>query len=144
MALETSRRFSQSRTGRRQRGIQPNVRSNTQRRGGTWKSTWPTSLPTISRDEAVAGGHTRQLGPVTGAVARKCFSLRRVSEAGVRWTVAGPLSYIGGNHVVGAVAHDRGMLSVPPELERQFGFLPQPQAWWCPPSGGPGRQSDSR
>ena len=66
-------------------------------------------------------------------MANECFSPWRVSEASLRWTAAESLSHIGG-HVVGAVAHDMNTLSVPPGLERQFGFPPQPQAWWCPPS----------
>lgn len=74
----------------------------------------------------------------TGAI------FRRVGEAGLRWTVAEPLSHIGGNHVVGAVAHHMKTLSVPLELERQFGFSPEPQKWWRPPAGDPGVQVDNK
>ena len=63
----------------------------------------------------------------TGAI------FRRVVEAGLGWTVAAPASHIGGNHVVGAVAQRMKTLSVPPELERQFGFSPEPDRWWRPP-----------
>ena len=70
----------------------------------------------------------------TGAI------FRRVKEAGLRWTVAEPLSHVGGNHVVGAVAHYMKTLSVPLELERQFGYSPEPQKWWRPPARDPGRQ----
>ena len=63
----------------------------------------------------------------TGAI------FRRVEEAGLGWTVAAPASHVGGNHVVGAVAQHMKTLSVPPELERQFGFSPEPDRWWRPP-----------
>ena len=62
---------------------------------------------------------------------------KRVKQAGLRWTVEEPLSYIGGNHVVGAVAHHMKTLSVPTELERQFGFCPAPNTWWRPPASNP-------
>ena len=47
MALDTSRRPSQSRTSRRI--IQPKVRSTTHRRGRTRKPRWPAGLRTLSR-----------------------------------------------------------------------------------------------
>ena len=59
---------------------------------------------------------------------------QRVRAAGLGWTVPEPLSFIGGNHVVGAVAHHMKTLSVPIELERQFGYSPEPQTWWRPPT----------
>ncbi len=74
----------------------------------------------------------------TGAI------FRRVKAAGLGWTVAEPLSHIGGNHVVGAAAHHMKTLSVPLQLERQFGFSPEPDRWWRPPEhdhdGNPGPQ----
>ena len=63
----------------------------------------------------------------TGAI------FQRVKDAGLSWTVAEPLSHVGGNHAVGAVAHHMKTLSVPLELERQFGYSPEPQKWWRPP-----------
>lgn len=57
----------------------------------------------------------------------------RVKAAGLGWTVADPASFIGGNHVVGAVAHHLKTLSVPHEVERQFGYSPEPARWWRPP-----------
>lgn len=57
----------------------------------------------------------------------------RVRTAGLGWTVAKPASFIGGNHVIGAVAHHMKTLSVPFEVERQFGFSPEPAKWWRPP-----------
>ena len=74
----------------------------------------------------------------TGAV------FRRVNEAGLCWTVAEPLSHIGGNHVVGAVAHCMKTLSVPLEVERQFGFSPEPQKWWSPTTNITSAQTDNR
>ncbi len=65
----------------------------------------------------------------TGAI------FRRVKAAGLSWTVEKPASFIGGNHVVGAVAHQMKTLSVPHELERQFGYSPDPGKWWRPPPG---------
>ena len=64
----------------------------------------------------------------TGAI------FRRVREAGLDWTVREPASFIGGNHVMGAVAHHLKTLSVPLEVERQFGFSPEPPKWWRPPT----------
>ncbi|QYE37121.1 hypothetical protein KZX46_22275 (plasmid) [Polymorphobacter sp. PAMC 29334] len=58
---------------------------------------------------------------------------RRVKAAGLGWTVAEPASFVGGNHVIGAVAHHMKTLSVPHEVERQFGFSPEPAKWWRPP-----------
>ena len=58
----------------------------------------------------------------------------RVKSAGLSWTVETPASFIGGNHVIGAVAHHMKTLSVPLELERQFGFSPEPHNWWRPPT----------
>ena len=48
MASDTSQRRSSSRTRRRQRVIQPKVRSTTYRRGSTWKPTCPGNLRTTS------------------------------------------------------------------------------------------------
>lgn len=62
---------------------------------------------------------------------------RRVKAAGLDWTVPEPASFIGGNHVIGAVAHRMKTLSVPFELERQFGYSPEPQKWWRGPSHAP-------
>lgn len=56
----------------------------------------------------------------------------RIKAAGLGWTVAKPASFIGGNHVIGAVAHHMKTLSVPHELERQFGYSPEPPKWWQP------------
>ncbi len=56
----------------------------------------------------------------------------RVKAAGLTWTVPEPASFVGGNHVVGAVAHHMKTLSVPFEVERQFGFSPEPHKWWRP------------
>ena len=67
----------------------------------------------------------------TGAV------FHRVKQAGLLWTVAEPLSHISGNHVVGAVAHHMKTLSVPLELERKFGYSPEPEKWWRPPGHDP-------
>ena len=61
---------------------------------------------------------------------------RRVKAAGLDWTVAEPASHIGGNHVIGAVAHHMKTLSVPHEVERQFGYSPEPPKWWRPPAHG--------
>ena len=66
---------------------------------------------------------------------------RRVKAAGLDWTVAEPLSHVGGNHVVGPVAHHMKTLSVPHELERQFGYSPEPERWWRPPGREADRQS---
>ena len=57
---------------------------------------------------------------------------RRVKLAGLDWTVTEPASFVGGNHVVGAVAHHMKTLSVPLEKERQFGFSPEQPKWWSP------------
>jgi catechol 2,3-dioxygenase-like lactoylglutathione lyase family enzyme len=57
----------------------------------------------------------------------------RVKAAGLDWTVNEPASFIGGNHVIGAVAHRMKTLSVPHELERQFGYSPEPIKWWRAP-----------
>lgn len=59
---------------------------------------------------------------------------QRVKEAGLAWTVAEPASFIGGNHVIGAVAYRMKTLSIPLEVERQFGYSPEPQKWWPHPS----------
>lgn len=56
----------------------------------------------------------------------------RVNAAGLSWTVTNPASFIGGNHVVGAVAHHMKSLSVPRDLERSFGFAPEQPIWWRP------------
>ena len=61
----------------------------------------------------------------------------RVDAAGLAWTVPRPASHIGGNHVVGVRAHHLKTLSVPMELERQFGFSPEPPKWWRPPPPSP-------
>jgi catechol 2,3-dioxygenase-like lactoylglutathione lyase family enzyme len=63
----------------------------------------------------------------TGAI------FERVKAAGLAWTVAEPASFIGGNHAIGAVAHHLKTLSVPFEVERQFGYSPEPNKWWRPP-----------
>ena len=60
----------------------------------------------------------------------------RVKAAGLGWTVAEPTSFIGGNHAVGAVAHHLKTLSVPFEVEQQFGYAPEPAKWWQPPAHG--------
>jgi catechol 2,3-dioxygenase-like lactoylglutathione lyase family enzyme len=60
----------------------------------------------------------------------------RVKAAGLRWTVEQPESFIGGNHVAGAVAHHMKTLSVLLELEQQFGYRPEPPRWWRPPAAG--------
>lgn len=57
---------------------------------------------------------------------------RRVEASGLAWTVPAPASHIGGNHVIGAVAHRMKTLSVPYEVERQFGYSPEPPKWWQP------------
>jgi catechol 2,3-dioxygenase-like lactoylglutathione lyase family enzyme len=57
----------------------------------------------------------------------------RVKAAGLTWTVSDPVSFIGGNHVIGTVAHHMKTLSVPRELETAFGYSPEPQRWWRPP-----------
>ena len=59
---------------------------------------------------------------------------RRVKAAGLGWTIDPPASHIGGNHIVGAVAHHLKTLSVPHEVERQFGYSPEPERWWRPPT----------
>lgn len=61
----------------------------------------------------------------------------RVKAAGLGWTVAEPASFIGGNHVIGAVAHHMKTLSVPFEVERQFGYSPEPPKWWQPSAHAP-------
>ena len=58
----------------------------------------------------------------------------RVKGAGLGWTVMDPASFIGGNHVVGAVAHHMKTLSVPLEVERQFGYSPALPQWWEHPA----------
>ena len=58
----------------------------------------------------------------------------RVRRAGLGWTVAEPASFIGGNHVIGPVALHMKTLSVPHDLERAFGFAPEPPKWWHPPA----------
>ncbi|MCP3730005.1 hypothetical protein M9978_06140 [Sphingomonas sp. MG17] len=58
----------------------------------------------------------------------------RVRAAGFGWTVPEPASFIGGNHAIGVVTHRLKTLSVPHEVERQFGFSPEPQKWWRPPA----------
>lgn len=63
---------------------------------------------------------------------------QRIKAAGRSWTVAEPLSHIGGNHVVEPIAHHMKTLSVPRELERQFGYSPEPERWRPPP----GRDAD--
>ncbi len=63
----------------------------------------------------------------------------RVKAAGFEWTVAQPASFIGGNHVIDAVAHRMKTLSVPIEVERQFGYSPEPPKWWRPPSDAAAR-----
>ena len=75
------------------------------------------------RDPAVAGG-----------------VFARVRAAGLGWTVADPASFIGGNHAIGAVAHQLKTLSVPHELEREFAFSPEPPKWW----GGPTQPAKSQ
>lgn len=60
----------------------------------------------------------------------------RVKQAGLGWTVSEPASFIGGNHVVGSVALHMKTLSIPLEVERQFGFSPEPPKWWRPPEHG--------
>ncbi len=75
--------------------------------------------------KTIAVGHRDPCN--TGAI------FRRVKAAGLDWTVAEPASHVGGNHVVGAVAHHMKTLSVPQELERQFGYAPEPERWWRPP-----------
>ncbi len=75
--------------------------------------------------KTIAVGH-RDPGETAGIFAR-------VNAAGLTWTVPAPTSHIGGNHVVGARAHHLKTLSVPMELERQFGFSPEPPKWWRPP-----------
>lgn len=60
----------------------------------------------------------------------------RVKAAGLTWTVKEPASFVGGNHVVGEVAHHLKTLSVPHELERAFGYSPESQKWWRPPTSG--------
>ena len=54
----------------------------------------------------------------------------RVKESGLDWTVTQPASFVGGNHVIGAVAHHMKTLSVPFEVERQFGYSPELPKWW--------------
>ena len=71
----------------------------------------------------------------------------RVKAAGLGWTNAKPASFIGGNHVVGAVAYHMKTLSVPLEVERQFGYAPELQRWWRPPhkdGGGTDERPDGR
>ena len=58
----------------------------------------------------------------------------RVKAAGLAWTVPEPDSFIGGNHVIGAVAYHMKTLSVPLEVERAFGYSPEPAKWWRPPA----------
>lgn len=58
----------------------------------------------------------------------------RVRRAGLTWTVSDPASFIGGNHVVEPVALHMKTLSVPHELEGQFGYAPAPARWWRPPA----------
>jgi catechol 2,3-dioxygenase-like lactoylglutathione lyase family enzyme len=65
---------------------------------------------------------------------------QRVKASGLNWTVDEPVSFIGGNHVIGAVAHRMKTLSVPRELERRFGYSPEPAKWWRPARHTPGEQ----
>ncbi len=59
---------------------------------------------------------------------------QRVKAAGLDWTVPEPASFIGGNHVVGALAHHMKTLSIPLEVERLFGYSPEPPKWWRGPA----------
>ena len=58
-----------------------------------------------------------------------------MKATGLDWTVPEPVSHVGGNHVVGVVAHHMKTPSVPFELEERFGYAPEPERWWRPPGG---------
>ena len=68
----------------------------------------------------------------------------RVKAAGLGWTVAEPASFMGGNHVIGEVAHNLKTLSVPHEVERQFGYSPEPPKWWRPPAAAATTDSEQQ
>ncbi len=119
----------------------PNARRRTSvLRGGTTflelvQYEWPSGRVRAMNDvlntqgfKTVAVGHRDPAH--TGAI------FERVRAAGLGWTVSEPTSFIGGNHVIGAVAHHLKTLSVPFELERQFGYSPEPPMWWRPPVPG--------
>jgi len=73
MASETSRRCSYTCTRRRQRIIQPKVRSATHRRGRTWKPWGTFDLADRLDDEVEEGGLVRQRSEIIGAVGNEMF-----------------------------------------------------------------------
>ena len=106
-------------------------------RGGTVFLELVQYLSPVGRPRPLDDGLDRQgfktigVGYRDPAMTGEIF--RRVKEAGLNWTIPAPASHIGGNHVVGAVAHHMKTLSVPHEVERQFGYSPEPAKWWTPP-----------
>ncbi|MDQ2852320.1 MAG: hypothetical protein M3Y49_16630 [Actinomycetota bacterium] len=103
---------------------------------------WPAGRPRPLEDplnaqgfKTVAVGHRDPAA--TGAI------FERVKAAGFSWTVSEPASFIGGNHVIGRPAYRMKTLSVPLDVERQFGYSPEPPTWWRPPSTGQPQHTDS-
>ena len=92
----------------------------------------PGRLPPASGVLDRQGFKAFAVGDRDPAVAAGVFA--RVRAAGLGWTVAEPASFIGGNHAIGARAHQLKTVSVPLELERRFGFSPEPPKWWAGPT----------
>jgi len=104
---------------------------------------WPAGRPRPLEDPLNAQGFkTVAVGyrdpAATGAI------FERVKAVGLSWTVSEPASFIGGNHVIGAPAYRMKTLSVPLEVERQFGYSPEPPKWWRPPSTAQPEHTDTR
>jgi catechol 2,3-dioxygenase-like lactoylglutathione lyase family enzyme len=97
------------------------------------KYDWPVGRPRPLHDTLNSQGFkTVAVGYRDPDKTRGIFE--RVKAAGLTWTVKEPASFIGGNHAIGEVAHHMKTLSVPIELERPFGYSPEPQKWWRPPT----------
>ena len=67
----------------------------------------------------------------------------RVKASGLNWATPDPASFVGGHYVVGAASHRLETLSVPVELERKFGYSPEPHKWWRPPHRAAPRSGSS-
>jgi hypothetical protein len=83
MAFKTSMCFSQFRARRRQRVIQPKVRSTTHRRGRTLKPGSASILRTISDDEILERRLVHEFSAVICAVGEEMIELLPVS-----WTLS--------------------------------------------------------
>lgn len=117
----------------------PNARRRTATlRGGTTFLELVQYDTPASRPRPLDDGLDRQ-GFKTVAVgyrdpAETGLLFRRVKAAGLDWTVSAPASHVGGNHAVGAIAHHLKTLSIPHEVEQQFGYAPEIARWWRPPA----------